>query len=190
MGLFMMACNSEDEMPQDAAEQTPVELEDVQDDLLQSEMEESDIHHEVPLEPEDPELPEPDTVVDPERQDEPAQQQSMQDQNSQPDRARPVVTIPPEVITPEYKPLLNERNELVVSGRTVDELIELIGEPPHLLRQGHRGSGWHKEVWILPIYQEDSTGLYIYIRNGNVEDWRLDTFVGLGNHPQLLEWFK
>ncbi len=190
MGVFMLACNSEEEMPRDAAEQTPVELEDVQDDLLEPEAEESDIHHEVPLDPEDPELPEPDTVVDPERQDEPAQQQSIQDQNIRPDDERPVVTIPPEVITPDYKPLLNERNELVVSGRTVDELLELIGEPPHLLRQGHRGSGWHKEVWILPIYQEDSTGLYIYIRNGNVEDWRLDTFVGVGNHPQLLEWFK
>ncbi|MGM0739889.1 MAG: hypothetical protein ACQETM_12105, partial [Bacteroidota bacterium] len=53
MGVFMLACNSEEEMPRDAAEQTPVELEDVQDDLLEPEAEESDIHHEVPLDPED-----------------------------------------------------------------------------------------------------------------------------------------
>jgi hypothetical protein len=58
-----------------------------------------------------------------------------------------------------------------------------------MIRQGQRGSGWHKEVWVLPIYQEDSTGLYIYIQNGQVVDWRLDTFVGLRSHPQLLEWF-
>lgn len=102
---------------------------------------------------------------------------------------RDAVTISRDVINPEYENLLNEDNELVVSGRTVDELLDLIGEPPHMLRQGHRGSGWHKEVWILPIYQEDSTGLYIYIENGQVADWRLDTFVGIGSHEQLLDWF-
>lgn len=99
------------------------------------------------------------------------------------------VTIPPEVIHPRYKPLLNEHDELVVSGRSVEELLEMIGEPMSMIRQGQRGSGWHKEVWILPIYREDSTGLYLYIQNGQVVDWRLDTFVGIGNHPNLLEWF-
>lgn len=104
--------------------------------------------------------------------------------------ARQPVTIPPEVINPEYKALLNEDNQLVVTGRTVDELLDIIGEPLAMLRQGQRGSGWHREVWILPIYREDSTGLYLYIENGKVTEFRLDTFVGIGNHPGLLEWFQ
>ncbi len=105
------------------------------------------------------------------------------------DDAHQPVIISPEVINPDYKALLNQDNELIVSGRSVDELLGLIGEPPMMLRQGHRGSGWHKEIWVLPIYLKDSTGLYIYIKNGRVADWRLDTFVGIRSHPQLLEWF-
>ncbi len=111
------------------------------------------------------------------------------DESSDEQADRDAVTISRDVINPDYENLLNEDDELVVSGRTVEELLDLIGEPPHLLRQGHRGSGWHKEIWILPIYQEDSTGLYIYIEDGEVADWRLDTFMGIGSHEQLLDWF-
>ena len=103
---------------------------------------------------------------------------------------RHVVIIPLEVINPLYKPLLDVNNQLDITGRSVDELLELIGEPMSMIRQGQRGSEWHKEVWILPIYQKDSTGLYIYIENNRVTDWRLDTFVGIGSHPQLIEWFR
>ncbi len=111
------------------------------------------------------------------------------EQNESDERDTPV-RISPEVINPDYKGLLNENSELILSGRSIDELVDLIGKPPNVLRQGHRESGWHKEIWILPIYLKDSTGLYIYIQNGEVADWRLDTFVGIGNHPQLLEWFR
>ncbi len=199
-----MGCNAADDEATDAAEQKPLELEDVQDEIGEEEVQDY-----VPLDPVDlehdttvhepgsgheagveenarPESFNRDQVSEPEAADRAAEPA---DSDRQPD-SRPAVTIPPEVINPDYKALLNDDNELIVSGRTVDELLELVGEPPHILRQGHRGSGWHKEVWVLPIYQEDSTGLYIYIQNGQVSDWRLDTFMGVGNHPQLLEWFR
>ena len=114
--------------------------------------------------------------------------ETIQDEPDEPE-AEQTVTIPRDVIHPDYEDLLNENDELDICDRSVEELLELIGEPPHLLRQGHRGSGWHKEVWILPIYQKDSTGLYIYMEDGKVADWRLDTFMGIGNHKQLLDWF-
>ena len=208
IALLTLGCNAEEPDSPDAADREPLELEDVQ-----NEIEDPDVLEQVPLEPEDPD---PDTVVyDPETENNagPESQEINRETERQPgqehagraaasaesgnavagdadrtgqDNERQPVVIPPEVINPDFSALLNEDNELIVSGRSVDELLELIGEPPHMLRQGHRGSGWHKEVWILPIYQEDSTGLYIYIQNGQVSDWRLDTFVGVGNHPQLL----
>jgi len=204
IALLAMGCNSDEEPAPDAPEQKPIELEDVRDDLDDPADEDTAIETYTPVEPETPELESVDEDADPEQgqvtrdrnEDDPnavanaSEPQDRTDRDQQADQDRPVVTIPPEVMNPEYRALLNEDNELIVSGRSVDELLELIGEPMSMIRQGQRGSGWHKEVWILPIYQEDSTGLYIYIENGQVADWRLDTFVGIGNHPQLLEWFR
>ncbi len=201
LALLAFGCNSGEEPAVDPAEQQPVELEDVRNGL--DDPGSDTIEELTPVEPDTPGLnaadaptgePAPDT-----RRGQPEPEHDAvagdpaaavpRDRTGNGDNDRPVVTIPPEVINPQYKPLLNENNELVVSGRSVDELLELIGEPMSMIRQGQRGSGWHKEVWVLPIYQEDSTGLYLYIQNNQVVDWRLDTFVGIGNHPQLLEWF-
>jgi hypothetical protein len=204
--ILAFGCNSGEEPEVDPAEQQLIELEDVRNDTI--DQDNADIEELTPVEPDTPGLNTPndhggETAHDAGRRlaeqgqnavvsepgDAPANATEQRDRNQNNEKDRPVVTIPPEVINPQYKPLLNENNELVVSGRSVDELLELIGEPMSMIRQGQRGSGWHKEVWVLPIYQEDSTGLYIYIQNGKVADWRLDTFVGIGNHPQLLEWF-
>ena len=204
IALLAMGCNSDEEVAPDPEEQMPIELDDIHDDLDDPADDDTVIETYTPVEPETPELEIPDEEAnrdqdqmmrdrhedDPEAVVNASEPQDRTDRNEYADDDRPVVTIPPEVINPQYKPLLNEHNELVVSGRSVDELLELIGEPMSMIRQGQRGSGWHKEVWILPIYQEDSTGLYIYIENGQVADWRLDTFVGIGSHPQLLEWFR
>lgn len=204
--LLVFGCNSGEEPVIDPAEQEPVELEDVQ-----NEMDDPGDTVAGSLTPVEPDItgynaagdtvgepttetrrvqtePEHDALVS-EPEEASANAAVPRDRNGSRDNDRPVVTIPPEVMNPQYRPLLNENNELLLTGRTVDELLELIGEPMSMLRQGQRGSGWHKEVWVLPIYQEDSTGLYIYIQNGKVADWRLDTFVGLRSHPQLLEWF-
>lgn len=100
------------------------------------------------------------------------------------------VSISPEWVTPRYRNLLSEDHTLDPSGLTVGELLERIGEPRFVIRQGDRDAPFHREIWILPIYLEDSTGLYLYFENGVVTKWRLDTFMGMGNHPQLLEWFN
>lgn len=202
--FLAMGCNSEEELAPDASEQMPIELDDVHDGLDDPADDDAVIETYTPVEPDTPELESVDEeaisdqseLMYDRREDDPdavanaLEPQDRTDRNEYADDDRPVVTIPPEVINPQYKPLLNEDNELVVMGRSVDELLELVGEPMSMIRQGQRGSGWHKEVWVLPIYQEDSTGLYLYIENNEVVDWRLDTFVGIGSHPQLLEWFQ
>ena len=201
-----MGCNSDEETAPDAPEQMPIELDDVRNDLDDPADDDTVIETYTPVEPDTPDLESRDDQANLEQgqvtrnrhEDDPnavanalePQDREDRDERADRDRDRPVVTIPPDVINPQYKPLLDENNRLDLSGRSVDELLELIGEPMSMIRQGQRGSGWHKEVWILPIYQEDSTGLYIYIENGQVADWRLDTFVGIGSHPQLLEWFR
>lgn len=105
------------------------------------------------------------------------------------DEEREPVIISPEIIKPEYRGLLNEANELDVK-RSVSELLELIGEPPVLIRQGARDTERSREVWVLHLYEKDSTGLYLFIKEGKVADWRLDTFMGIANHDHLLEWFQ
>ncbi len=206
IAILFFGCNSGEEPATDPADLQPIELEDVRNDTTSPKDDVIDEH--TPVEPDTPSLnashepatePAPEArrgqdgtahnTVTSEPEDAPANAADPRDRNGNGDNDRPVVTIPPEVINPQYKPLLNENNELILTGRSVDELLELIGEPMSMIRQGQRGSGWHKEVWVLPIYQEDSTGLYIYIQNGQVADWRLDTFVGIRSHPQLLEWF-
>lgn len=69
------------------------------------------------------------------------------------------------------------------------EIQRVLGDPPVLVRQSVVGAPIRKEVRVYFPYEEDSTGLYLYIKNEKVEAFRLDTFLGLQN-SDVLEYFS
>jgi hypothetical protein len=76
-----------------------------------------------------------------------------------------------------------------ITGATLQEIQSVLGEPVALVRQGREGAPVRREVRVYYPYQEDSTGLYLYIVNGIVEEFRLDTFMGLAN-SDVLDFFR
>jgi hypothetical protein len=74
-------------------------------------------------------------------------------------------------------------------GVDLSEIQRVLGDPPVLVRQSVAGAPIRKEVRVYFPYEEDSTGLYLYIKNEKVEAFRLDTFLGLQN-SDVLEYFS
>jgi hypothetical protein len=74
-------------------------------------------------------------------------------------------------------------------GVDLSEIQRVLGDPPVLVRQSVAGAPIRKEVRVYFPYEEDSTGLYLYIKNEKVEAFRLDTFLGLQNSG-VLEYFS
>jgi hypothetical protein len=76
-----------------------------------------------------------------------------------------------------------------IIGASLQEVQRVLGEPIAMVRQGRDSSPVRREVRVYHPYEEDSTGLYLYILNGTVESFRLDTFLGLAN-SDIMEYFR
>jgi len=66
-----------------------------------------------------------------------------------------------------------------LSGMTRDELLEVLGCPLHSMRLGAVGNpAYIRELWVYHPYDEDPTGLYIWLQGGVFHASRLDEFSG------------
>lgn len=74
-------------------------------------------------------------------------------------------------------------------GASLSKIQEVLGDPPVLVRQSRSGAPVRKEVRVYFPYEKDSTGLYLYILNEEVESFTLDTFLGLAN-SNVFEYFQ
>jgi hypothetical protein len=69
--------------------------------------------------------------------------------------------------------------ELDLAGMTRDELTEALGCPLHSMRQTALGDpAFTRELWIYLPYDEDPTGLYVWLQGGLFHASRLDEFSG------------
>ena len=66
-----------------------------------------------------------------------------------------------------------------LAGMTRDELLEVLGCPLHSMRLGAVGNpAYIRELWVYHPYDEDPTGLYIWLQGGVFHASRLDEFNG------------
>ncbi len=74
-------------------------------------------------------------------------------------------------------------DETTLEGKTTEEIRELLGEPPVLVRDiGYKPAAtW--QIWVYRPFDEDPTGLYLYFKGGELVRSRLDEFSGV---PSLL----
>jgi phenylalanyl-tRNA synthetase alpha subunit len=91
---------------------------------------------------------------------------------------------------PPYNHYLNSDGYLQLVGQTDASLDEILGAAPVVVRQAVDGAPLRREVRVYFPYEEDSTGLFIYIRNNTVEKFRMDTFLGLANSEIIQEYFQ
>lgn len=79
-----------------------------------------------------------------------------------------------------------------LTGMTRDELAEVLGCPLHSMRLGAVGNpAYIRELWIYLPYDEDPTGLYIWLQGGVFHASRLDEFSGFSgfefDNPEFWE---
>jgi len=91
--------------------------------------------------------------------------------------------------TEPYVNFLDEDGYLSLEGVTSDELTRVLGEAPVLVRQAVPGAPVRREVRVYLPYEQDSTGLFVFIRNEKVEFFTMDTFLGLANSSIINEYF-
>ncbi|MFZ5436230.1 MAG: hypothetical protein ACOZCF_07945 [Bacillota bacterium] len=72
-----------------------------------------------------------------------------------------------------------------LTGKSVDEVRSLLGEPPVLLRSIARNPEFNREIWVFMPFEEDPTGLYIFFKGDRVSGSRLDEFNGIVNSGLL-----
>ena len=70
-----------------------------------------------------------------------------------------------------------------LEGLTREELVEVLGCPPHVIRQTSVVSAdYNKELWIYHPYEKDPTGLYIWLKGDVFHQSKLEEFNGFWCH--------
>ena len=74
-------------------------------------------------------------------------------------------------------------------GRSLSEIQHILGDAPIIVKQSIKGAPIRREVRVYMPYSEDATGLYLFIQNEIVQDFKLDEFNGIQN-SSILEFFE
>ncbi len=70
-------------------------------------------------------------------------------------------------------------NTVDLEGLTREELVEVLGCPPHVIRMTSVVSAAHnRELWVYHPYDEDPTGLFVWLKGNVYHDSMLDEFNG------------
>lgn len=88
-----------------------------------------------------------------------------------------------------YNAFLDANGYLSLAGVSLDRIQTELGDAPVVVRMARPGAPLRREVRVYFPYDEDPTGLYIFIRNESVVSFRLDEFSGLEN-PAIQAFFN
>ena len=88
-----------------------------------------------------------------------------------------------------YNYFADSEGYVTFKGRTLAEIQQILGDAPIVVKQSIKGAPIRKEVRVYMPYSEDATGLYLFIQNEIVQDFRLDEFNGIQN-SSILEFFE
>lgn len=78
-----------------------------------------------------------------------------------------------------FNRFLNSDGFLDLNGRTINEIDEVLGDAPIVVKQSIIGAPIRKEIRVYLPYREDSTGLYIFFENEMVIEFKMDEFNGI-----------
>jgi len=73
-----------------------------------------------------------------------------------------------------------------LEGLTREELVDVLGCPPHIIRMTSVVSAdYNRELWVYLPYEDDSTGLYIWVKGDVFHYSKLDEFNGFWCHRMM-----
>jgi len=73
-----------------------------------------------------------------------------------------------------------------LTGLTREQLVDVLGCPPHSIRMTSVVSADHnRELWVYHPFDEDPTGLYIWLKGEVFYDSMLDEFNGFWCHRMM-----
>lgn len=88
-----------------------------------------------------------------------------------------------------YNYFADQEGFISFQGRTLEEIQRILGDAPIIVKQSVPGAPIRKEVRVYLPYNEDPTGLYLFIQNEIVQDFKLDEFNGIQN-SSIMEFFE
>ena len=66
-----------------------------------------------------------------------------------------------------------------LDGLTREELLDILGCPPHIIRMTSMVSPENnRELWVYHPFDDDSTGLFVWLKGNVYHESRLDEFNG------------
>lgn len=66
-----------------------------------------------------------------------------------------------------------------LQGESIDDVRQLLGEPPYLARSTAANPQNNREVWVYTPFENDPTGLYLLFKGNQLDSSRQDEFPGL-----------
>jgi regulator of replication initiation timing len=66
-----------------------------------------------------------------------------------------------------------------LQGESIDDVRQLLGEPPYLARSTAANPQNNREVWVYTPFEDDPTGLYLFFKGNRLDSSRQDEFPGL-----------
>jgi TolA-binding protein len=76
--------------------------------------------------------------------------------------------------------------ETTLKGESIENVRELLGEPPFKIRSIAENEAHNHEIWIFQPFEEDTSGLYLFFKGNKLWRSMIDEFNGLFG-SQLLE---
>ena len=66
-----------------------------------------------------------------------------------------------------------------LEGESLEDVRQLLGEPPYLVRSTAADPRQNREVWVYGPFPDDPTGLYLFFKGDRLDKARIDEFPGL-----------
>ncbi len=80
-----------------------------------------------------------------------------------------------------------ENGESTLEGEPIEDVRQIMGEPPFKIRSTATNPDQNREIWIFIPYEGDPSGLYLYFKSNHLWSSRLDEFNGLYGSGLLQE---
>ena len=90
---------------------------------------------------------------------------------------------------PPYNTFVDQEGFLDFSNVSATKIQSVLGDAPVIIRIARPGATLRREIRVYFPYEEDPTGLFLFLRNETVVSFRLDEFNGLSS-PQIQDFFN
>ncbi len=120
----------------------------------------------------------------PPTQEAPLREEPIQEEMIVDEPAQIPETVPVQTFEPTIRPKPGWE-DVSLENKHRDELIQILGYPANLVRMAAVDPANNRELWVYHPYEQDPTGLYIYLKGDVFYYSKLDEFMGFYCYDML-----